>query len=200
VRYPPSTVGVPVQAADGPATGQVDKTGWAEAAGGTDGTEQAGGTDRTRATDGTDGTGRELFLAWRYRENPAPDGAGAVPPPVDPAVRKLVARLSRRVPDLLSLQLSAGLEREPDPVARLQQVARDASGAPTLLTLTDRRRSDPDRPFGPPSNPDHRREWTYDQFLLLLRSTGFRIERAWRRGSQRLILVRGMAEPPTRIN
>ena len=170
VSYPPSTVGVPVQVGSG------------------DGVA------------GDPAAERELFLAWRYRENPAPDGPGGVAPPVAPAVQRLVTRLSRRVPDLLSLQLSAGLERDPDPVARLQQAARDAGGAPTLLTVTDRALADPDRPFGPPSDPDHRREWTYDQFLLLLRSTGFRIERAWRRGTQRLVLVRGMDEPPTRIN
>jgi glycosyltransferase involved in cell wall biosynthesis len=144
--------------------------------------------------------GRELFLAWRYRENAPPEGPGAVAPPAAPAVQKLVTRLSRRVPDLLSLQLSAGFERDPDPVARLQQAAQDASGAPTLLTITDRALGDPDRPFGPPSDPDHLREWTYDQFRLLLRSTGFRIERVWRRGTQRVVLVRGMDEPPTRIN
>jgi hypothetical protein len=144
--------------------------------------------------------GRELFLAWRYRENSPPEGTGAVAPPAAPAVQKLVTRLSRRVPDLLSLQLSAGFESDPDPVARLQQAARDASGAPTLLTITDRALGDPDRPFGPPSDPDHLREWTYDQFRLLLRSTGFRVERAWRRGTQRVVLVRGMDEPPTRIN
>jgi hypothetical protein len=171
LTYPPSTVGVPVQ------------------------------------TEGRSSPERELFLAWGYRENPGvsegDDGsatAGRPPPPIAPAVRRLAHRLSRRIPDLLSLQLSLGLERDPDPVARLQGVARDAGGAPTLLAVTDRARGDPGRPFGPPSNPDHRREWTGDQFRLLLRSTGFRVERTWRRGTQRVFLVRGMDEPPTRIN
>ena len=69
--------------------------------------------------------------------------------------------------------LAQCLEREPDPVARLLQVARATNGAPALVTFTDRARSVPDRPFGPPPNPDHRREWTADRFRLLLRSTGF---------------------------
>jgi glycosyltransferase involved in cell wall biosynthesis len=148
---------------------------------------------------------RELFLPWRYEENPAPAeaagaGAGAGVPPTAPVHERLVSRLSRRVPDLLPVHLSPALEHDPDPVARLHQVSRQVNGAPALLTITDRAATDPDRPFGPPSNQGHRREWTYEQFRLLLRSTGFRVERTWRSGAQRVVLVRSMGEPPTRIN
>jgi hypothetical protein len=146
---------------------------------------------------------RELFLAWGYEENPSPDGSGAAPPPTPappPALRRRVERLRRRMPDLRSLHLAPGLERDADPVARLLQIARAANGAPTLLTITDRARSDPGRPYGPPSNPHHRREWTLDQFRLLLRSTGFHVDRTWRHGIHRAFLVRPMVDPPTRIN
>jgi hypothetical protein len=152
---------------------------------------------------------RELFLAWGYQENPAPDepagteaGTPTSPPSSHrrPAHEHLVERLGRRVPGLLSPSLSPVLEREADPVARLHQLARDADGAPAVLVMTDRALGDAGRSLGPPANPAHRREWTYDQFRLLLRSTGFRIERTWRRGTQRIVLIRAMDEPPTRIN
>jgi hypothetical protein len=171
VAYPPSTVGVPVQTEDGPVGD------------------------------------RELFLAWGYEENAAPDagaGAGAAPAapsaPSAPPLPRRVRRLRRRMPDLWTPDLTPGLERDDDPVARLRQVARATDGAPTLLTITDRDRSDPDRPYGPPSNPAHRREWTAEQFRLLLRSTGFQVERTWRRGRRRVLLVRTMDEAPTRVN
>jgi hypothetical protein len=66
--------------------------------------------------------------------------------------------------------------------------------------MTDRALGDAGRALGPPALPAHRREWTYDQFRLLLRSTGFRIERTWRRGTRRVVLIRAVDEPPTRIN
>jgi glycosyltransferase involved in cell wall biosynthesis len=147
---------------------------------------------------------RELFLAWGYQENPGPaldaPSAGTATPPTDPALDRLVDRIRRRMPDLRSDHLLSGLEQDPDPVARLLQIARATEGAPALLTITDRGLSDGDQPCGPPSNPGHRREWTHDQFRLLLRSTGFHIERTWRHGTRRLLLVRTMDETPTRIN
>jgi hypothetical protein len=144
---------------------------------------------------------RELFLAWGYRENPAPDEpAGTSSGDRRPAHEQLVERLRRRVPGLLPPELSPVLEREPDPVGRLHELARDADGAPAVVTMTDRALGDAGRGLGPPANPAHRREWTYDQFRLLVRSTGFRIERTWRRGTRRVVLIRAMDEPPTRIN
>jgi glycosyltransferase involved in cell wall biosynthesis len=129
----------------------------------------------------------ELFLAWRYRQNPPTHGPDAAPD-VDPAVRRLARRLARGQP---SLVLGLGtLERHDDPVGLLQQLAREAadtSGA-VLLSTADRTRSDPDRPLGPPSNPDHRREWSADQLALLLRSTGIEVGRTWKRGTNLVVL------------
>jgi Glycosyl transferase family 2 len=71
------------------------------------------------------------------------------------------------------------IERVDDPVGLLHRLAETSRGAPVLLSTPDRASSDPDRPVGPPTNPRHRREWTYDQFELLLLSTGFDIERTW---------------------
>jgi hypothetical protein len=82
------------------------------------------------------------------------------------------------------------LERDDDPVERLHRLATDAAGAPLLFVTPDREKTDPDRPLGPPSDPAHRREWTYDQFVLLLRSTSFIIERHFHRGARMAFLVR----------
>jgi hypothetical protein len=148
------------------------------------------------------GADRELFLAWGYEESstPAEPAARSTTGLRRTASEQLVERLRRRVPGLLAPELSPALEREPDPVGRLHQLARDADGAPAVLTMTDRALGDAGRALGPPALPAHRREWTYDQFRLLLRSTGFRIERTWRRGTRRVVLIRAVDEPPTRIN
>jgi hypothetical protein len=148
--------------------------------------------------DGAATAERELFLAWGYEENPPPDAPTDRPLQVDRAVGRLASRLTSRITDL-SLQLSAAFERDEDPVVRLQRIAREADGAPVLLATTDREATDPTRPLGPPTDLGHRREWSYDQFRLLLRSTGFRVERTWRRGTQMVFLVRSLGEPPTRI-
>jgi glycosyltransferase involved in cell wall biosynthesis len=127
---------------------------------------------------------RELFLAWGYEQNPAPTDTPA--PPADPWGQRLGARLARKRRGLVVCD--SVLVRDDDPIDRLHRLAVD--GAPLLFVTPDRSRTDPDRPLGPPSNPAHRREWTYDQFVLLLRSTGFIIERYFRRGSRMAFLVR----------
>ncbi len=71
------------------------------------------------------------------------------------------------------------LERTDDPVALLLRLADVAGGGPVLVATPDRSVSDPDRPAGPPTRSEHRREWSYDQFELLLLSTGFEVERSW---------------------
>ena len=150
--------------------------------------------------EGDDTPERELFLAWDYKENPPPDAPiGELGGEVPAYVERLAKRLRRRV-DGLSLHLTEDVEQDEDPVGLLQRIARDAAKAPILLSVVDRGLTDPDRPLGPPSDPGHRREWTYDQFRLLLRSTGFRIERMWRRDKHMVFLIRASDTPPTRIN
>ncbi len=104
------------------------------------------------------GPERELFLPWGYRENPprtpeaesgTGDGPGGTPL----------------------------LERVDDPVEELRRLAAMSAGRSIVVSTPDRSISDPDRPLGPPSNPAHRREWTNDEFELLLLSTGFDVER-----------------------
>lgn len=136
---------------------------------------------------------RELFLAWGYEQNPPVEGAGSGSGASgrerpDRWARRLAARLARRTPGLV---VSWGeLVRADDPIARLHQLAADAAGdSPLLFVTPDRERTDPDRPLGPPSNRSHRREWTYDQFVLLLRSTGFIIQQHFRRGDRMAFLV-----------
>jgi glycosyltransferase involved in cell wall biosynthesis len=133
---------------------------------------------------------RELFLAWGYEENPPGEPAGA---PTAGWERFLADRLVREHPGLVS-RLDAALETADDPVTALHGIARDAAGADVLLATTDREVADPARPLGPPSNPNHRRQWSHDQFRLLLRSTGFRIERTWRKG-ERVVFLAGTKGP-----
>jgi hypothetical protein len=151
---------------------------------------------------------RELFLTWGYSENPpartgttdgpAP-GPGAAPVPV----RRLASRLARRrrwgpvvevgadgavagdaagVPAAQPglVVCAAVMERVDDPVGLLRRLAGAADGAPVMVAAVDRGVVDPDRPVGPPADPAHRRQWDFDQFELLLHSTGFDIDRTWR--------------------
>jgi glycosyltransferase involved in cell wall biosynthesis len=149
----------------------------------------------------------ELFLAWRYRENPRAGGSrqqggGSTASRVlsEPA-HELARRITRRRRWARVLQATydgdgdvvvAGdghapaavvchdaLHRVDDPVRLLHRLAEVAGGAPLLLSTPDRARSDPGRPLGPPSDPVHRREWTVDQLELLLLSTGWELERMW---------------------
>ena len=140
---------------------------------------------------------RELFLAWGYKENFSPQPLHDDAPRA--AVRRLARRHARRTPGLV-VDLTGLLERELDPVAALRNIGRHSAGAPVLLRATDRDVADPDRGLGPPGNPGHRREWSYDQLVLLLRSTGFTVERSWRRGPDLAFLLRPGAVAPTRVN
>ncbi|HMG43692.1 MAG TPA: glycosyltransferase family 2 protein [Acidimicrobiales bacterium] len=142
-----------------------------------------------------DGRARELFLAWGYEERPAADVTGGTP--VAASVRRLASRSARRTSGLV-LRLDATFEAHDDPVGLLHEIAgQSGDGVPVLLSIVDREVADPDHPLGPPSDPGHRREWTGDQFRLLLRSTGFRVERSWRRGQRLAFLVRYSDTTPT---
>ena len=65
------------------------------------------------------------------------------------------------------------------PVALLHALTAAAGTGRILLATPDRIVSDPGRPYGPPSDPAHRREWTLDQLELLLLSCGLDLERWW---------------------
>ena len=134
---------------------------------------------------------RELFLAWEYQERPSP----TAPATADTATQRWAARRAKRIPGVV-VRVAESFESDVDPVALLHSIARDTAGAPVLLATTDREAADPDRPLGPPSNPSHRRQWSHDQFRLLLRSTGFRVERTWRRGDRLVFLVESVAGTP----
>ena len=173
---------------------------------------------------------RELFLAWRYQENPPlpqPDPAdGAVVggtitsvrtrPAAPDAARCLVDRLARRhgwapVVDVPADEWThapegdrpvAGeglpvvvchdvLHRVDDPVAVLHRATAAAGDGRVVVTTPDRSVSDPDRPYGTPSDPGHRRAWTFDQLELLLLSCGLDVERSWRVPSVPLTSWRG---------
>lgn len=157
---------------------------------------------RRQAVDDTDTGDPELFLAWRYQENPARterDWQSVIP------VQRLGIRLARKYgwhpvldlcevdgdlndrtiwnslsDDCPGLVICANLiERIDEPIRLLHRLARLSAGRPVLLSTPDRAVVDSDRPLGPPHNPHHRREWTRDQFELLLLSTGFAIEQRW---------------------
>lgn len=71
------------------------------------------------------------------------------------------------------------VQRVDDPVALLHRVAEIAAGSPVIVSTPDRAVADPGRVGGPPTDPRHRREWTHDQFELLLLSAGFDVVRSW---------------------
>ena len=79
-------------------------------------------------------------------------------------------------------QAAAGgpsIEQAEDPWARLV-AERDATGpgGPVVVRLTERDPAD----LGPPSRPGVAREWTVDEFTLLLESAGLRVVRVRRHG------------------
>jgi len=135
---------------------------------------------------GPDGLPSELFLHWRYEENDPPADSDAAP--VAAGVQRLADRIAKRHP---SIHCLGALERHPDPVGLLRQLARDAADSTrgVLVSTPDRLRTDPDRPMGPPSNPRHRREWSQAQLRLLLRSTGLDVSKTWRRGNDMVVLA-----------
>ena len=145
---------------------------------------------------------RELFLAWRYEEGPSGGSGSGSSESAEPAAavdawaRRLASRWARRTPGLVD-RLDDAFEVHDDPVVLLHDIARHGNDVPVLLSIVDREVADPDRPLGPPSDPRHRREWSQDQFRLLLRSVGFRIERTWRRDRRRVFLVRFSETTPT---
>lgn len=159
------------------------------------------GVPRQRLDDDIHGN-PELFLAWRYQEN-TPGGGDRGQSTT--AIRWLSRRLARRhrwepvidvaringdlndqatwdglMKECPGLTMCANvIERIDHPIDLLHRLARVSAGGPVLLSTPDRAVVDPHRPIGPPSNPRHRREWTRDQFELLLLSTGFSIEQSW---------------------
>jgi hypothetical protein len=135
-------------------------------------TREVGVLDQTVAIEGA--PERELFLAWGYKENPAFGGAGD-----NPADPPTLPRLARRVRSGETTLCREALERADDPVGVLLRLAGQAGSRPVLVSTPDRAVSDPDRPLGPPTHAQHRREWTFEQFELLLLSTGFDVERSW---------------------
>jgi len=73
------------------------------------------------------------------------------------------------------------IEHVEDPIELLHRLAGVSAGAPVIISTPDRARYDPDRPLGPPNHARHMREWTHDQFELLLLSAGYEVERSWHR-------------------
>jgi hypothetical protein len=64
-------------------------------------------------------------------------------------------------------------------VAVIHALTAAAGEGRVLVATPDRIVSDPERPYGPPSDVGHRREWTLDQLELLLLSCGLDVERWW---------------------
>ena len=159
---------------------------------------------------GADVGRRELFLPWRYQENPplpvnghatVPGGAATT------AARRRARRLAARprwgpvveVGAADDARVNGGsprragdgapaaavcvddLHRVDDPVALLHRLAAVAGDGHVLLATPDRAVADPGRPLGPPTDLRHRREWTEDQLELLLLSCGLDVVRTWRR-------------------
>ncbi len=72
------------------------------------------------------------------------------------------------------------VEHVDDPVdllSRLRATMRPAGHV--LISTPDRAVLEGASPLGPPTNPKHIREWSREEFELLLESVGFTIERAW---------------------
>jgi SAM-dependent methyltransferase len=72
------------------------------------------------------------------------------------------------------------VEHVDDPVdllSRLREIAQP--NGHVLISTPDRAVFEGASPLGPPTNPKHIREWTRDEFEMLLESVGFTIERAW---------------------
>ncbi len=68
------------------------------------------------------------------------------------------------------------IEHVEQPVFLLRQLAAlIADGGQLLISTPDRMRFDVPTPVGPPTNPRHVREWTRDEFELLLESVGLQI-------------------------
>jgi hypothetical protein len=140
--------------------------------------------------DGPAPAARELFLAWDYEENPPTTDAPQVPAAPPRRIRWVTSRLQRKLPGLV-VQRSDPLEVAEDPVDVLQRTARAAGRGPVLFVVSTSESS----PIGPPEDRGRRREWSHEQFRLLLRSTGFRTERCWHSGGWHALLARNVATP-----
>ncbi|MEW6471663.1 MAG: glycosyltransferase [Actinomycetota bacterium] len=82
------------------------------------------------------------------------------------------------------------IERVDDPRRLLSGIRHAVSdGGQALISTTDRSRVGPETAMGPPSDPGHVREWTTEEFSLLLESCGFEIRRVLHRQSSMGFLV-----------
>jgi SAM-dependent methyltransferase len=73
------------------------------------------------------------------------------------------------------------IEHVEDPVVLLRHITSQMGAHSLLLISTpDRLRFDRPNTLGPPDNPRHVREWTRDEFELLLESVGLRVDRSFR--------------------
>jgi glycosyltransferase involved in cell wall biosynthesis len=165
-----------------------------------------------------------LFMPWRYRENPTAscDDDGRNDSRTGAPFHNLVARLVRaqgltrvvdlgapRGTDLEDETLWNGVvSRKPDLVICSHLVERvfeprrllsgirraiSESGAALIVTV-DRSRLGAEAALGPPTDPRHIREWSADEFGLLLESCGFEIIRIAHRGSAMGFVVRATPE------
>lgn len=128
------------------------------------------------------GSGHELSIARRA----FPDRTWVEGDLDDEAVWDHVSRLN---PQLVIC--SAVIERVRDPrrlLSGIRHAVRD--GGMALIATPDRSRLQPETALGPPTNPCHIREWSAEEFALLLESCGFEIPRTMHRRSSMTFLVR----------
>jgi hypothetical protein len=93
------------------------------------------------------------------------------------------------------------VERVLDPRRLLSGIRRAVSeGGLALISTPDRNRQRPEAAMGPPTDPRHIREWSADEFALLLESCGFKIIDVTHRHSSMGFLVRNDfgSQPPRR--
>jgi glycosyl transferase family 2/methyltransferase family protein len=156
-----------------------------------------------------------LFLPWRYRQN-RPTVSGSERSWAPDAIDRLAVRLARarRLAPVVNVKSVAGnlgddevwddvrrlrpqllvcsdmVQRVPDP-RRLLSAVRHAlsAGSLALIATPDRTRLQGPA-VGPPSNPHHIREWSAEEFALLLESCDFEIVRMMRRRKCVAFLVR----------
>ena len=83
------------------------------------------------------------------------------------------------------------VQKVPDPrrlLSGIRHAIRD--GGVALIATPDRSRLHPEAPMGPPSAPCHIREWSAEEFSLLLESCGFDIVRMVHRRASMSFIVR----------
>ncbi|MGH9892235.1 MAG: glycosyltransferase, partial [bacterium] len=85
------------------------------------------------------------------------------------------------------------VQQVPDPRRLLSGIGHAVSdGGMALISTPDRTRLRPETPMGPPSIPNHIREWSPEEFSLLLESCGFEVVRIVHRRSSMGFLVHPM--------